>query len=209
MKSTKASTAWKALVTLVILVSSLPASAGLITMDFDDAGLGGTSYVNTNWAGFRISPKCHTHIMSLGEYPPSATHGNALGFDGSGCLTGYVNPEYIGTELGVGDLPGPPVVIDYSGRGFSLESFLHNRTGGFIVSSKGGRIDFDVTTYPPYWITETLSGPQWTGIRWIAVGGNDYGAPGYLFDEFVFRVSEPSTLALTLVALFGIARRRI
>jgi hypothetical protein len=184
-------------VTWLMLCVSVPAHAGLVTLDFEEFS-GGLINYNLESHGFRISPKCHI------DFGPSPEGGVALGGDISFCT----NADFLGTGIAT-PFGGNWVFFDFYEHPFSLESFEWFGVGTYLLSSKGGASLFSAGVTQG--VNEvSLSGPEWTGVSWVMAHLDGPGAPNAFIDDMVFRAPSPGTLPLVataIAALVLIARR--
>jgi hypothetical protein len=135
--------------------------------------------------------------------------GVAMGFDFSGCPNVWpIKSNYLGA--GIAAAANTSVFIDLDGRRFdllSLNGTVHLR----VLSSNGGFFEFFVQP-APYdnfaFHPQSFSGPEWTGLSWIAFQGGFGGAPTTPVDNILFNVNavnEPATLALIGASLSALA----
>ncbi len=183
----------------------LASASQIVTLDFEEP-LPVQLYEYSH-RGFTLSTNGHFDVV--GPTPPDMdiypiAPSRWLGWD----LAGRKNPNYDG--------PQPPlfqagVYITFDGGAYSLLSLLSIGIGDWYVTSSGGGF-LDARDYVQDAVPTEISftGPGWRDITWLFVVSGDSGNPNRGFDDLVFRIPEPASLALLgigLVAL-GLARRR-
>jgi hypothetical protein len=189
-----------AAVVCLLLFISAPARAGLVSLDFEEFGTPILIDYNVSSHGFRISPKCHIDVR------PNPEGGVAIGGDTSGCFD-RPNSNFLGAGIST---PFPAygnwVYFDYGGVPFSFESYEAFGENALIISSKGGVIgEFGG------WIGDgddvvdvSVSGGEWSGVRWIMASLDGPGQPVMFLDNMTFRVPSPGTLPLVAVAMVAL-----
>jgi hypothetical protein len=180
----------------VLVAAPMAALADTAVVGFDDIspGLYAQNFAS---GGFRFSPNCHADIVN----DPSEPGGNRMGYDTAGCgQPQFTNPNPLSPNP-----IGANVYVDYFGASFSLLSFSHIGSPGYVLSSKGGRFDFTIGTVDP--IVYSPFGSEWQDVQWVEFGGNCSGAPCIRLDDLTFNVAAPvpEPEALAMMALgFGL-----
>jgi hypothetical protein len=206
--------------------ASSAALAGVVVLDFTDltgvvANYNGTVRQNVTLNGFRISPECHLDFFTIPDFA-GGSDGNVMGWDQAGACgpagsgTPGLNPDFLGTPTNRA-FGETGVYIDAFDHPFAFTSFdLSGRPGGAsVVSSKGGHFTWPANTpIDGEFITATLSGPDWTGIRWLEFIDLCAGAPCTPVDNLTFdvgaSVANPGTLPLVGIAAIAlVANRRL
>lgn len=175
--------------------ASSVAIATPITVDFDEI-TPGSYFENITSEGFRFSPSCHADINGW------------LGWDRSGCLSGFSNTDYLGQTPALGF---SSVFIDYFDHPFTFTGFDKEGAGGLLTSSKGGAFSFSSPLSGHF----SLDGPEWKGVKWIEFTYADPGAPAAHLDNLTFTAGlaagalpEPPILALMGLGVLVLAARR-
>jgi len=213
-----------AAMSLALLAIPRPASAGYITLDFNEhatvqfnrgaeSGFGwqndvmpdeGLGHVQGHWD---LSSACIDSGLcgQTPALPYDYDFTPYLGTDPTGCR----RVDAAGTPLGPTSLAGrpldaadhvplcgTPLRLDRGGLPFDVRSFIPIAGGG-IHSSKGGSA-FGSSGY-----LVSVVGEAWTGVDWIVIEGCDCGTPAGI-DDLTIEIPEPGVLALLgALAVFG------
>jgi hypothetical protein len=200
---------------LVTALASAPASAGLVSIDFDQpaSAANPSNYVED---GFRFSPNGYYNVVSnpLGGGP-------AIGYGGSTYLNWEADPVShdpggLFRNAGYGGPAAFPMqpsldallYVDAFGTTFSLKGIdfvlplagqhltILASSGASYAPSSGQNVDFN--------------SDEWNNLSWILFGENEPGVPMGGIDHLVFAVPEVAGLALfgPALLLFAMLQRR-
>jgi PEP-CTERM motif len=178
-----------------MLLSSLPALAVPVTLDFDDlSGSNTPVFANLDYQGFRLSPCSYYQLPTSGGFGDSQWFGFGIGGSAR-------NPDFVGSET-CNDGRGL-LYIDRSGGTFSLDS-LYGALGtgpSLVLSSSNGGLEILSAASPSLF---TFTGPEWTDVSWIRLSEGFGTTVG--FDHMTLHaIPEPATLALLALGLLGVA----
>ena len=174
-----------AAIALVCSLTSLPASASVVTVDFDQSS-GSLSTSPYFEDGIRISViNCHYDIPARSGIDDQP--GNFMGGDASGCDWDGNDPSTF-----------PRLRLDVFGNRFDLISLDVMREIDAVISSDGGIIT-PLEGWPPF-AHAIATGPEWKNIVWLDLLPGPHGAP-IGWDTIVINIDEPNTIAMLLLAL--------
>jgi hypothetical protein len=150
---------------------------------------------NMDIDGFRLTSPCHVH-------PAGLSNGPYISWDTDSCFEGSPLTNEFFPDDAFGSL-----FVDHFGHPFTAESVFLGAPAS-VVSSKGGIVS--VNEFDEFF---DLSGPEWTGIKWLVFSNCLCGAPSGGFTDLTLTVAPvPQSTALFLFAIgvsgFLVCRRR-